>query len=158
RARLFPPPERAGQAPPWLPELLEMVRQEQRRYQDQEPDRAAAEREGLRQLGQQLSGWAQTLGHPPPAAAVRADIETRDADGEGREQELRQRAATRQAWQGHLDRALDPAAVVEELHRLSEVLAGHNPTLGNLELSKHIDVITCHPDGRVELRGTFIGL
>jgi DNA-binding CsgD family transcriptional regulator len=158
RARLFPPPERAGRVPEWLPELLEVVRQEQQRCREEEPDRAAAEWEELRQLEQQLSGWAQTLGNPQLPAAVRADIETRYAEAKGREQQLRQRAATRQAWQEHLDRALDPAAVVEELRGLGEVLAGYNPPLGNLELSKHIDVITCHPDGRVELRGTFIGL
>jgi DNA invertase Pin-like site-specific DNA recombinase len=158
RARLFPPPGQAGQAPSWLPELVELVRQEQQRSCDYEPGRAAAEQEELRQLGQQLEGWTQTLSNPQLAAVVRMDIETRYAESKGRQQFLLRSAAARQASEGHLERALSPAAVVAELHRLSEVLASYNPTLGNLELSRHIDVITCHPDGRVELRGTFVGL
>jgi DNA invertase Pin-like site-specific DNA recombinase len=48
RARLFPPPGQAGQAPAWLPELLAAVRQEQQRYRDDEPGRDAADREELR--------------------------------------------------------------------------------------------------------------
>jgi hypothetical protein len=53
---------------------------------------------------------------------------------------------------------LNPEEVIAQLHKLDEVLAGFNPTLGNLELSKHIDGIVCHPDGRVELCGTMVGL
>jgi DNA invertase Pin-like site-specific DNA recombinase len=158
RARLFPAPGRPGQTPAWLPELLELVRQEQQRSREDDPGREAADRDELRRLDQQLSGWAMTLGNPELSAAVRGDIETRYAQGKQRQQELLQAGEARKARTEYLDRAFDPAAVVEELHRLGEVLAGYNPTLGNLELSNHIDVIACHPDGRVELRGTFVGL
>ncbi|MEJ7636882.1 MAG: hypothetical protein WKF75_02550 [Singulisphaera sp.] len=48
--------------------------------------------------------------------------------------------------------------MVDQLHRLGEVLAGYNPTVGNLELSRHIERIETFPDGRVVLRGTLMGL
>jgi DNA-binding CsgD family transcriptional regulator len=60
--------------------------------------------------------------------------------------------------QHHLHRTLEAGQVIALLHRLGEVLGGSNPTLGNLELSKHIDRIVCSPEGRVEMRGTLVGL
>ena len=62
------------------------------------------------------------------------------------------------ALQRRLERTRDPKEVIGQLRRLDEVLAGYNPTLGNLELSKHIAEIVCHRDGRIELRGTMLGL
>jgi site-specific DNA recombinase len=158
RARLFPLPDQLNQTPPWLPELLGLVRQEQQRWRDDEPGRDVADQAELRQLEQKLAGWTMTLGNPQLAAAVRTDIETGYAQGKERQQKLLRSAEARQAMQDQLSRALDPAAVLTELDRLGDVLAGYNPTLGNLELSKHIDCITCHADGGVELRGTFVGL
>jgi DNA invertase Pin-like site-specific DNA recombinase len=158
RARLFPAPEHSGQTPSWLPELVSMVRQEWQRHREDEPNRMAADQEELRQLERQLAGWALTLGDPQLPAAVRADLVACYDKGKHRQQELLRSVAGRQAGQEHLDRTLDTEGVLTELQRLDEVLAGHNPTLGNLELSKHIDRILCSPDGRVELRGTSVGL
>jgi DNA invertase Pin-like site-specific DNA recombinase len=158
RARLFPPPGQDGQTPGWLPELLAMVRQEQQRLRAEEPDRSAGEKEELRQLEEQLAGWVMTLGNPQLPSEVRGDIEVRYGQAKQRQQELLQSVAARQALQEHFDRTLDAKAVIAALQRLSDILAGHNPTLGNLELSKHIDVISCHADGRVEMRGTLLGL
>jgi hypothetical protein len=158
RARLFPAPEQAGQAPPWLPELMELVRQELGRRRGDEPARAAAAQEELQQLEQQIAGWTLSLGNPQLPVAVRGEIEGRFAQAKRRQQDLEQALNAERALQRHLERALDPAEVIDQLRRLDEVLAGYNPTLTNLELSKHIDAIVCHPDGRVELRGTRLGL
>jgi DNA invertase Pin-like site-specific DNA recombinase len=155
RAKLFPLP---GQELAWLPQLLEMVRQEQQRYRAEEPDRAAADKEELRQLEQQLAGWSMTLADPQLPPSVRSDIVACYAERQRRQQQLLQSVAGRQAAQEHLDKALDAKAVIEALQRLDEILGGHNPTIGNLELGKHIEVITCDPDGRVEMRGTMLGL
>jgi DNA invertase Pin-like site-specific DNA recombinase len=158
RARLFPPPEQLGQIPSWLPELLPMVRQEQQRLLAEEPDQIAAKTEELRQVEQQLSGWLMTLANPQLPQAVRVDIEARYAQSKQRQQELLRSVAGRKALLEHLDRTLDAKTVIAALHHLGEILAGYNPTLGNLELSKHIDVILCYSDGRVEMRGTWLGL
>jgi hypothetical protein len=135
-----------------------MVRQEQQRLRAEEPDQIAAETEELRQLEQQLTGWSMTLGNPQLPQAVRADIEAHYARGKQRQQDLLRSVAARKALQDQLDRTLDAKTVIAALHRLGEILAGYNPTLGNLELSKHIDVILCYSDGRVEMRGTMLGL
>jgi DNA invertase Pin-like site-specific DNA recombinase len=158
RVRLFPLPNQTDSAPAWLPELLAMVRQEHHRLRAVEPDQAAADREELRQLDQQLMGWSMTLAHPELPASVRGDIVARYDQAKQRQEGLLRAAAARRAMQEYLDRSLDPQQVMAALRRLDEILAGYNPTLGNLELSKHIDVITCYPDGRVEMRGTRLGL
>jgi site-specific DNA recombinase len=158
RSRLFPPPEVAEQTPTWLPELMDLVRRELRRYREEEPDRLAAIEQELRQLDQQLAGWTMTLGNPQLPATVRIDIEARFARAKQLQQELQERIGAETAMQQHLDMMLDARQVIDQLHRLGEVLAGHNPTLGKLELSKHIDRIDCFVDGRVEMRGTLLGL
>jgi hypothetical protein len=52
---------------------------------------------------------------------------------------------------------LDESEVLARIHTLSDVLANNNPTRGNLELSPHIDRITCSRDGSVELRVCKLG-
>lgn len=158
RARLFPAPGQQGQTPDWLPELLALVRQELRRYHADEPDRTAVVHQELKRLEDQTSGWMWSLGNPHLPLPVRRELEDRYAQATQRQQQLQQVLAADQARQRHLDETLDANEVIAQLHRLDEVLAGHNPTLGNLELSRHVDRITCHPDGRVELRGTLLGL
>ena len=58
----------------------------------------------------------------------------------------------------HLGHVIDPQQVVERLGRLDDVLASNNPTLGNLELSLHIDRIECYSDGRVVMRTCKLGV
>jgi DNA invertase Pin-like site-specific DNA recombinase len=157
RARLFPLPAQ-GKEPSWLPELLPMIRQEQERYRAFEPERAAAEEKEMRALEEQLAGWSMSLGNPQLAAVVRNDIEVRYAEGKQRLQDLQQRASARKALEEHIDKSLNVQAVLEALQQLDKILAGQNPTVGNLELCKHIDVITAYPEGRVEMRGTMLGL
>lgn len=156
RARLFPPP-RENSPPIWLPELLVLIQQEQQRKRADAPDHDAAEREELRQLERQLAGWAITLANPHLPAAVRADIETRYAQGKERQQGLQANAAARVRTDSS-NSGLGTKEVIAALRELEIVLARFNPTLGNREVGKHIDVIRCGPDGRVELRGTRQGL
>jgi DNA invertase Pin-like site-specific DNA recombinase/uncharacterized protein (DUF433 family) len=158
RGRLFPPPEAPGQVPDWFPDLVARVRQELDRHHAAEPDRAAIRGAELRELGDRLAGWALTLGDPKLPPTVRTDITTRYEQAKARQAELEAQAEGDRALGEHLGRALDPRVVVEQLHRLGDVLAGHNPTLGNLELSRHIEHVLCFPDGRVEMRGTWLGV
>jgi DNA invertase Pin-like site-specific DNA recombinase len=157
RARLFPLRDRIGLSPQWCAELPALVRQEFQRLQADRPDEAAVARDELRQLEKQLAGWLQTLGNPQLAAAVRSEIETCFARGKERQQALI----------GSLRRLVHPTAnepvpdlqaVVGCLHRLDKVLANFNPTLGNLEISKHVEAVDCDADGGIELRGTRFGV
>lgn len=158
RARLFPPPDEPGRVPDWFPDLVARVQRELDRHRASEPDRAAIRATELRELGERLAGWAMTLGDPKLPAAVRADITTKYEQAKTRQAELEAQAENDRALDEHVGRALDLRAVVDQLHHLAEVLAGHNPTLGNLELSRHMEHILCYPDGRVEMRGTWLGV
>jgi DNA invertase Pin-like site-specific DNA recombinase len=158
RAKLFPLPGQSDPAPAWLPEMLALVRQEQQRFQADAPDQDAADREELRQVEEQLAGWAITLANPNLPTAVRNDIEVRYTQRKERHQSLQHQIAAHQALRKHLDDTLDSKTVLDALAHLDKVLAEYNPTLGNVELSKHIDVILCDSHGRVELRGTMLGL
>jgi len=158
RARLFPPPGEPGRVPDWFPDLVARVRQELDRHRAAEPDRAAVRAAELRELGERLVGWVMTLGDPKLPATVRTDITARYEQAKARQAELEAQAEGDRALDDHLGRALDPRVVVDQLHCLEQVLAGYNPTLGNLELSRHVEHILCFPDGRVEMRGTWLGV
>jgi hypothetical protein len=56
------------------------------------------------------------------------------------------------------DRVLDPSGLPRRLERLVAALADMNPTMANLELSRHLERIDCFPDGRIVVRGTYLGL
>lgn len=158
RARLFPPPDEPNRVPDWFPDLVALVREELNRYRAAEPDRATLRAAELRGLGEQLAGWAMTLGNPQLPQSVRTDIIAKYDQAKARQAELEAQVESERALDGHLGRTLDPRAVIDHLHRLGDLLAGHNPTLGNLELSRHIDHILCFPDGRVEMRGSWLGV
>ncbi|HEY1376062.1 MAG TPA: recombinase family protein [Gemmataceae bacterium] len=158
RARLFPPPDQSGQRPDWLPEVVAAVEQEIARHRACQPDRAAAQEAELCQLDDQLRGWMMSLGDPDLPGAVRTDIVSRYDAAKARRAELDAQVRADRVMSEQINRAVDPAAVLDCLRHLDDVLAAHNPTLGNLELSKHIDRILCFPDGRVEMRGTWLGV
>lgn len=158
RGRLFPPPGVPGQVPDWFPDLVARVQQELDRHHAAEPDRTSIRAAELRELGERLAGWLMSLGDSKLPPTVRTDITTHYEQAKARQAELEAQVEGDRALGEHLGRALDPRVVVEQLHRLGDVLAGHNPTLGNLELSRHIDHVLCHPDGRVEMRGTWLGV
>ncbi|QDU21816.1 recombinase zinc beta ribbon domain-containing protein [Urbifossiella limnaea] len=158
RARLFPPPDRAGEVPDWLPELMAEVRRELDHYRLLEPDRTAEVRKEREQIEKNLAGWGQSLGNPALPGIVRSDLEARYASGKLRLEELYRDSETAALVESSLQAAVGPETVLAQLRTLHDVLGTHNPTLTNLELANHIDRITCHRDGRVELRGTWLGL
>ena len=100
----------------------------------------------------------KTLGHADLSHLVRNDIEQNYEKARSRHEELRLRLEVEQSLDRQAERILDPKQVLVRLRELDDVLAGFNPTLGNLELSRHVDRIACFPDGRVEMRGTHLGL
>lgn len=123
-----------------------------------EPSRIAAIEAELKVLEQNLTGWMKTLANPDLSSLIRNDIEQNYENARGRQEELRLKLEAEQSLDRQAKRILDPKQVLVRLRELDEVLAGFNPTLGNLELSRHIDRIDCFPDGRVVMRGTHLGL
>jgi hypothetical protein len=158
RARLFPAPGSTGEVPAWFPELMALVQAELQRSCEDEPDHAGVIAQESQTLAKQLAGWSLTLGEPDLPPGVRSDLVARYEAARNRKQELDQRLAGSAAMRNHVERTLDPRVVIDPLQRLGDVLAAYNPTLVNLELSRHIERVDCFPDGRVTMRGTYLGV
>ena len=158
RARLFPAPGSTGEGPAWFPELMALVQAELQRSCEDEPDHAGVIAQESQTLAKQLAGWSMTLGDPDLPPGVRSDLVARYEAARNRKQELDQRLAGLAAMRNHVERTLDPGVVIDQLQRLGDVLAAYNPTLANLELSRHIERVACFPDDRVTMRGTYLGV
>ena len=158
RTRLFPLAGQDGQLPPWFTGLLQLVHADLYRYRSNEPDRAMLREQELEALNQKLAGWRLTLADTNISPSLRKDITLDYEQAKERIAKLEHEQDGDVALDGYVKQSFDPQAVVRALGRLHQVLAAYNPTLVNLELSKHIDWIECAADGRVEMRGTCLGL
>lgn len=147
----------ASVTPAWLPGLIGMVQaelaQSQIAQQDQEPDL----RRELEALQENIHGWMMSLANKDLDTIVRCTLESQWAAAEKRKREIEQSVLAAQNREQRTADAVDEATVVERLRNLSDVLANHGPTRANLELSLHIDRITCDARGRVTLRTSKLG-
>ncbi len=137
---------------------MSQVRAELHRLDQQEPDRSATLTQEINSLDRQLAGWLRTLSNPDLPDAVRDDVAKQYETAKLRRQELEQTLSLHQHRKQEVERVLDPSVVIDALRRLDDVLAGSNPTLANIEIGRHLDRIACYPDGRVELRGSYLGI
>ncbi len=116
--------------------------------------RVESERE---QLLQQVQGWSLTLAKPDLSLAVRGVVEKDMEAAASRLQELEGQLAEAEALRRQARAVVDAQRVVDRLNRLADVLAEHNPSRANLELSLHIEAIRCFGDGRVVVRTCKLG-
>lgn len=158
RRRLFPQPEETGAVPEWFGGLVQQVQQFLAQLQAGEPRRADESRRRIAKLGEQLAGWSLSLADPSLPMTVRQDIARGYDQAKQDQARLEGELAAEAALGRHLQDVLDPAKVLESLKRLNQVLGENNATLTNLELARHIERIDCYSDGRVVLRGTYLGL
>ena len=142
---------------PWFPELVSQI---QVRLEDltaeRHQQRPALQKE-LEELLAKVKGWSQSLAKPDLDPTLRAAIEAQWSEALERQQEIEQSLAEEDAKRSNLAQTFHPQQVVDRLSRLENVLASNNPTLGNLELSLHIDRIKGFPDGRVVMRTSKLG-
>jgi len=141
----------------WFPLLVDDVRRELERLANEQPDQRATLATELAALENSTKGWAQSLAKPDLSPTVRSSIENEWGTALARKQEIEGRLAQDHARQRLADQLLDPTLIAQQLNRLDQVLAAHNPTIANLELSLHIDQISCHADGSVMLRTCKLG-
>jgi DNA invertase Pin-like site-specific DNA recombinase len=158
RSRLFPLSSNNLGVPEWFPGLVEQIDQEFAERRPDRPGKCAALEAEIKKIDDQLTGWKMTLGNSQLAPAVRADFEELYSVAKTKRAELEADLADYQAQDQQVDALADAEKVVTRLQRLGEVLAANNPTLGNIELAKHIDRIEVFDDGRIVLRGTMLGL
>ena len=157
RARLFPLPSDGG-PPGWLPELVGLIEADIASREERKPDRSAARASQLTALEKLMKGWMISLGDPDLATTLRKAFQESLASATAEAERLRIEAQSEIALESVRDRLINPKVAINALRGLHEVLAGENPTLGNLELSKHIDRVDCYADGKVVLHGTMLGV
>ena len=159
REHLFPMrPDGQPESAVWFAPLVDEVRRELDRLAAGAADQRPALRQEHDELGRKVQGWTMTLGNPSlPSfrpSAGRGPVARRPgpaARGSGPDGLLGR------GGEGHRTRSFLETEVAKRLKRLAEVLAANNPTLGNLELSLHIDRIDCFSDHRVVMRTCRLG-
>ncbi len=158
RTRLFAKPEPPAAVPAWFAEITAMVREELSKMQAQEPQREFELRQQLDQLKGQIHGWNMTLSNPSLQATVREHVQQSMADAIENCGRLESELAVIVSQPKQVGELLDPQEVLKRLHQLHEILSRDNINGINMELAKHIERIDCYPDGRIILRGTYLGL
>ncbi len=109
-------------------------------------------------MQERVAGWSLSLANPKLDTSLRADIEGQYGQSKARIAQLQNLIAEHENKAQRVQQAFDPRLVVDRLQRLSDVLAGSNPTEGNIELSRHVEKIECFDDGKVVLRTTPLGI
>lgn len=157
RQRLFPPAEDDSQEPEWLAPLLDDVRGELARQAVSRPDQWSVLERELKDEQARSSGWSMSLAKPDLNPTLRTTIEADWEKSSVHQQEIENLLTESEHQEAHLAEVLNPNQVLERLERLPDVLASNNPTLGNLELSLHIERIDCYRNGRVVMRTCKLG-
>jgi len=142
----------------WLPALTGQVEQALRQLALRNHDNRPALEQELRELDGKIQGWRDSLAKPNLQAVVREGLESDWAAAHDRRQQVEQLLAQQVHRDLRAERIVKPADVLERLDRLAGLLTSNDPTRGNLELSLHIDRITCFPDGKVTLRTCKLGM
>ncbi len=158
RARLFPVDSSAASVPEWFGDFVERCQAECAKLHQGQPQREADLMSQIRDLEDRMTGWRDSLGRRDLPTAVRLDLEQDYVRASDEKIRLESLAAAEQAREKQCEAAFQPQPVIDALCHLDEVLSGSNVTLLNMELSKHIERIECFADGRIVLRGTWIGL
>ena len=145
------------QSLPWLPDLLEQVRIRLSELRKSPNDLRPALKQEHQQHKENAIGWSTSLANPNLAASVRSNLEDQWAAALQRTQEIENIISELESQSLQDERLVDEEEVLTRLECLADVLAAHNPTLGNLELSLHIDRIDCSPGGKVVMRTCKLG-
>jgi DNA invertase Pin-like site-specific DNA recombinase len=158
RVRLFPRPASLGTIPDWFAPLIEQVGKDLAARRRSQPAQAQVMRSEVDQLNEKTNGWMISLGSPKLPATVRQQVTEQYERALARIAELESCLEMELAMERQFQTVLDPRRVLDGLGRLDEVLAAGNTTLLNLELAKHVERIDVYPNGRVMMRGTYLGV
>lgn len=143
---------------PYLRELTEEVRSNLRQLAEETPDRRAALEHEHDKLTDKLKGWAESLANRNLPTSVRRAIETEWASAEESLREIDLALAELNSKHRLAEQLVSPEVIRDRIERLPKVLADNDPTIGNLELSLHIDKIVCSASGQVVVRTCKLGL
>ena len=153
----FGPSDPEGALAEWYQRVVQGLESEFVRVRNLGPERTAERQRQIADLDEQLRGWLQSLGNPRLAVTLRQDIENRSEAARALQQDLQRQEAEDEAAELQLRTALDLESVRCAVAEFVENLDRLNPTLQNLELSKHVEAIWCDAAGAIELRGVDLG-
>jgi hypothetical protein len=137
---------------PWLPEIMELVRDELSTLTETQHEQRPALEQEVKLLEDKIKGWSASLAKPDLSTALRTAIESDCSAALDRRQDIENSLAEREAQHEQADRLVDESEVLHRIEQLADVLDRNNPTMGNLHLSLHIDRIVCAPDGKVTMK------
>ena len=141
----------------WYPELQSDIEESLKKLSGGDSDQSLPLHRELLTISEKIKGWKLSLADPDLPHSVRKEIYDEFEQANTREQELKAEIELCQNRQQFQKQILDPARVLDSLNRLEKVLAGDNATLGNLELSLHIESIVCFNDGHVKMKVCRLG-
>jgi site-specific DNA recombinase len=159
REVLFPLPADGEQrCPGWLPEFIAEVRSELASRLEQGQDRRPLLIKELHEIDGRIAGWTATLSKPDLSSLARTHLEQELDQTLQRKQEIAVELDLLENGKKHVTEILNVERAIERLRRLDEVLCTGNPSDINEELSRHIESILVHPDGRVVMRTNRLGI
>jgi hypothetical protein len=142
---------------PWLPELMDQIEQALERLSADQPDCRLALEHELQQIDDSFLGLRESLKKSTLAAEIRTALEEDWAAALERKQEIEDALHETNYAKLRNEGLVQPEQVLQRLECLDKVLTNNDPTRGNLELSLHIDRITCYPGGKVTMRTCKLG-
>jgi DNA invertase Pin-like site-specific DNA recombinase len=148
--------ERILSAPAFV-EFMTLVRQMLERMRPQHEFNETALEKKKSDLTAACRGWRLSLGDPDLDADVRSLLEEDLANARRRMHDIDRSIDEIRSNALRSEAAVDPAAVVERLFNLGEVLSRNCASATNLILAQHIESIRCFPDGKVIVRNCSLG-
>jgi len=136
---------------------MELVSGELEKLGEGRHDQRPALQKEIEELDRKVKGWSESLAKPDLSPGVRTALEEDWASALDRRQEIESILLELEFQKKQAECLVSPKVILERLVRLADVLATNNPTMGNLELSLHIDKIDCSPDGKVVMRSCKLG-
>ena len=136
----------------FVKELQVLVQQRLNVWTQTQNDVAPRLGEELKSLEEQIRGYSQTLANPNLAGCLRQQLEGDLTTILERKQDIESSLLEANSKSIQAECLVSESEINDRLARLHEVLANNDPTLGNLELSLHLDTIECFVDRTVKVR------
>jgi len=143
---------------PWFTELFDIVSDEFKNLKGDQESAMIALQQEAKKLDNQIKGWILSL------ASLELPMDTRKLLGQeidaasNRKQELQNIIERQNSALAGWNSMVTHGAVLQRLQKLASVLGKLNASRINVELSLHIDRISCYRDGHVCLRLCRLGL
>lgn len=141
----------------FLDELIPLVQAALQNLNANRQDRRPALEAERRQVEDTICGLTLSLSKPDLLGSVRAEIEGAFGTAIERREQIAIEQTVEETRLRAAQLAITKDDIIERLGRLEDVVGNADPTRTNLELSLHIDRITCFHDGRVQMRHCKLG-